>query len=388
MWLGARPYDVATRQFLAPDPLAPLPGMPGSTSPYTYAANDPINLFDPTGRQPISIEAWNDVRDRRTGPQWQNIASVAIAVVAVAVTVVTLGTAGPVVMVLGGAAIGALAGGASGLAREAIESDMHLGDGEFNGETIIKDVIVGAAGGALGGGVGVGFNALAEHHPHRRYARCNRSSASRGGSAFAEGGLRLRRRGPGRDLRRRRCRRTGVPTARGTTTRSSRTLSSAASPAVPSTVSGVRARHGGSDVPTTASADPSTIGLPASPTPNAPDPVPVSTATSTGGLTAPDPTSQISGAGATGDAPATTAGGTSTAATTSAATTATSPSDTSRTPAWTPPTDTSDTTAQTTADTQADPSDTASDTSDAQTETSDTASDTSDAQPETVGHGE
>ena len=74
VWLGARPYDVATRQFLAPDPLAPMPGRPGSTSPYTYAANDPINLFDPTGRQPISIEAFNDIRDRRTGPQWQNIA--------------------------------------------------------------------------------------------------------------------------------------------------------------------------------------------------------------------------------------------------------------------------------------------------------------------------
>ena len=111
VWLRARPYDVATCQFLAPDPLAAVPGKPGSVSSYTYAANDPINLFDPTGHQPISIEAFNDIRDRRTGVQWQNIASAAIAVAAVAVTVATLGTAGPVAMVLGGAAIGALAGG-------------------------------------------------------------------------------------------------------------------------------------------------------------------------------------------------------------------------------------------------------------------------------------
>ena len=160
VWLGARPYDVATRQFLAPDPLAPIPGRPGSASPYTYAANDPINLFDPTGRQPISIEAFNDIRDRRTGVQWQNIATVAIAAAAVVVTVATLGTAGPVVMVLGGAAIGAVAGAASGAAREGLESGMNLGDGEFNGETIIRDAVVGGLGGAVGGGFGASANAL------------------------------------------------------------------------------------------------------------------------------------------------------------------------------------------------------------------------------------
>ena len=70
-------------------------------------------------------------------------------VAAVVVTVATLGTAGPVAMVLGGAAIGAVAGAASGAAREGLESGMNLGDGEFNGETIIRDAVVGGLGGAL-----------------------------------------------------------------------------------------------------------------------------------------------------------------------------------------------------------------------------------------------
>ncbi len=186
VWLRARPYDVATRQFLAPDPLAPVPGKPGSVSSYTYAANDPINLFDPTGHQPISIEAFNDIRDRRTGVQWQNIASAAIAVAAVAVTVATLGTAGPVAMVLGGAAIGALAGAASGAAREGIESGMNLGDGEFNGGAIVRDAIVGGLGGAAGGGLGAGANALTAS---TRFASNGavRLLGTRGGSMVTEG---------------------------------------------------------------------------------------------------------------------------------------------------------------------------------------------------------
>ena len=37
---------------------------------------------------------------------------------------------------------------------------MNLGDGEFNGETIVRDAIVGGLGGAAGGGLGAGANAL------------------------------------------------------------------------------------------------------------------------------------------------------------------------------------------------------------------------------------
>ena len=222
VWLGARPYDVATRQFLAPDPLAPLPGRPGSASPYTYAANDPINLFDPTGRSPISIEAFNDIRDRRTGTQWQNIATVAIAAAAVVVTVATLGTAGPVAMVLGGAAIGAVAGAASGAAREGLEAGMNLGDGEFNGETIIRDAVVGGLGGAARRRPRCRRQRLDDEHPVGRHHR--RSSPRHTGRLDASP-----RACPGRPKASSarpttsRCRRPGAPTAVGTTERSSRT---------------------------------------------------------------------------------------------------------------------------------------------------------------------
>ncbi len=185
VWLGSRPYDPTTRQFLATDPQAPAPGTAGGASPYTYAANDPINLFDPSGNSPISIDAFNDMRDRKTGPQWQNIATVAIAVVAVAVTIATAGAAGPIATILIGTAIGAASGAASGFAREGLESWTHVGDGQFNGETIIKDTLTGAAGGAFGAGVGIGFSAAAKGLSVSM-PTLTRVITSRGGSVIEE----------------------------------------------------------------------------------------------------------------------------------------------------------------------------------------------------------
>ena len=153
VWLGVRPYDIATRQFLAPDPLAPVPGGAGVTSPYTYAYNDPINFIDPTGRQgqPISLEDFNDIVDRHTGVQWGNVAAVGIAVVAtVAVVVVTAGAAAPLALSTY-ALIGAGTGLATGLAREGLEAATHTGDGTFDGGPIVKDTLIGLAGGFLGG---------------------------------------------------------------------------------------------------------------------------------------------------------------------------------------------------------------------------------------------
>ena len=62
--LGARTYDPVTRLFLPPDPLATVPATNGAASAYTYAWQDPINYIDPTGMQPVSIEAYDAIRQR------------------------------------------------------------------------------------------------------------------------------------------------------------------------------------------------------------------------------------------------------------------------------------------------------------------------------------
>ena len=141
-------------------------------SPYTYAANDPINLFDPSGNAPISIDAFNDMRDRKTGPQWQNIAVVAIAVVAVAATVATAGAFGPVGTILIGTAIGAASGAASGAAREGLESwAAPRRRRSSTARRSSRTRMTGAAGGAFGAGVGVGFSAVGQGRSARRCRR-------------------------------------------------------------------------------------------------------------------------------------------------------------------------------------------------------------------------
>ena len=49
--LGARVYDPVIGRFLSRDPLL-APRTAATTNPYAFAANDPINLADPTGLQP------------------------------------------------------------------------------------------------------------------------------------------------------------------------------------------------------------------------------------------------------------------------------------------------------------------------------------------------
>lgn len=53
-WLGARPYDPATRSFLAVDPRDPVPGSAWASNPYSYAGNDPLHALDPLGLSPVS----------------------------------------------------------------------------------------------------------------------------------------------------------------------------------------------------------------------------------------------------------------------------------------------------------------------------------------------
>ena len=53
-WLRHRAYDPATRTFLQPDPLPPVPGTAYAANPYHYAGNDPVNALDPLGLRPLT----------------------------------------------------------------------------------------------------------------------------------------------------------------------------------------------------------------------------------------------------------------------------------------------------------------------------------------------
>ena len=54
VWLRHRAYDPATRAFLTPDPLPPVPGTAYAANPYHYAGNDPVNAVDPLGLRPLT----------------------------------------------------------------------------------------------------------------------------------------------------------------------------------------------------------------------------------------------------------------------------------------------------------------------------------------------
>lgn len=134
IWLGDRILDPATCQFLTPDPLAAVAGSPTQSFPYGYADGDPVNRADPTGRngQPISIEQFEQMRERGTGVQWGNVAMVAGAVAMTALAFV------PGVNVLVFVAAGAVVGGttAGGMSYQQ------------TGSVNPRDVVIGAAFGA------------------------------------------------------------------------------------------------------------------------------------------------------------------------------------------------------------------------------------------------
>jgi RHS repeat-associated protein len=195
-FLGARVLDMASSQFLTPDPLLTVPGSNGGASAYTYAWNDPVNFVDPTGMRPISQEDWKAIREReeqgRLGRAWQAIAddpwgSVAAGAVIVAGAVLCftpLAAVGVGIVIGAGVAagtglaagtvdprqiafsglLGGIAGGvgASGLdALASVRAGLNMGVAGDLGQQLIQggridvhSIAVNGAVGALTGGIG------------------------------------------------------------------------------------------------------------------------------------------------------------------------------------------------------------------------------------------
>jgi RHS repeat-associated protein len=155
VWLRNRVYDPETRQFLSPDPLPGIPGLPVAANPYHYANNSPVGFVDPLGLQgqPLSIEEYNDYRAQNYGMNWNNIVTAGLVVAGVATMFI------PGLNVAGAALIGVALGAAGGAAPGVIQGFQTgnwdwgaIGGGALKG-AVIGGVTFGAARG-LGGGFG------------------------------------------------------------------------------------------------------------------------------------------------------------------------------------------------------------------------------------------
>jgi RHS repeat-associated protein len=173
VWLGARPYDPATRSFLAPDPLPNPPGAPCAANPYHYAWNDPVSLVDPSGLRPLTQDEFNQKKHAEElghlGQAWEAIKKDPWGSVALGLTV----AAGVgLLFVPGGQAIGA-----GILIGVAISSGAGIATGTFDPRMAAFNggigALTGGVGSALSGasvatqvvagaGMGAGSNLIAQ----------------------------------------------------------------------------------------------------------------------------------------------------------------------------------------------------------------------------------
>ncbi|HMC04855.1 MAG TPA: RHS repeat-associated core domain-containing protein, partial [Actinomycetota bacterium] len=150
VWLGARPYDPATRSFLAPDPLGNPPGAPCGANPYHYAWNDPVSLADPSGLRPLTQDEFDQKKHAEElghlGAAWEAIKKDPWGSVALGLTV----AAGVGLMfVPGGQAIGA-----GILIGVALSGGVGIATGTFNPRMVAFNGVIGG----ITGGVGSAFS--------------------------------------------------------------------------------------------------------------------------------------------------------------------------------------------------------------------------------------
>lgn len=152
-WLRNRAYEPASRSFLQPDPLAPVPGTAYAANPYHYAGNNPVGLADPLGLRPITDAELQEHRDRMNrnwfesavhwvGDNWEYIA--AGAAIVVGFGLMFTGVGGPAGIALM-AASGALVSGGVSVASQKVQN------GSVNWGHVGVDAGLGAVGGAFGG---------------------------------------------------------------------------------------------------------------------------------------------------------------------------------------------------------------------------------------------
>ncbi|MCH7588854.1 MAG: RHS repeat-associated core domain-containing protein [Chloroflexi bacterium] len=71
VFLRARFYNPNVGRFLTKDPFHAFPSLPSMLHPYTYALNNPVNLVDPSGHNPLLVAMGLGGligRDRRRDP--------------------------------------------------------------------------------------------------------------------------------------------------------------------------------------------------------------------------------------------------------------------------------------------------------------------------------
>ena len=201
--MGARVADPVSRSFTSRDPLLPVPGAGWVGNPYSLIGNNPVGLVDPWGLSPISVEDLNKIRDDERSRPWyeraaraasgqaQHVWKIATNIAKGALDIgrgivkgtkelftdpngwwdknkeYVLGGA----MIVGGAIIGAVAagtgpagmillGGVSGalISGGASVVTQKLDKGTVDYGQVGREMVVGAAAGAVGGGVGAIFS--------------------------------------------------------------------------------------------------------------------------------------------------------------------------------------------------------------------------------------
>ncbi|MEA2245035.1 MAG: hypothetical protein QOD24_4591, partial [Solirubrobacteraceae bacterium] len=154
-WLRARVYDSATRGFLSPDPLPPVPGGACAANPYHYAANNPLGQADPLGLRPVTDQELRDIRDRMGHNVFHRSADfvsdnidyiAAGALIVGGIAVMATGVGGPLgAAMIGGALLSA--GGSAGIQK--------VTTGSVNYREVAVAGVIGAGAGGLGAGAGM-----------------------------------------------------------------------------------------------------------------------------------------------------------------------------------------------------------------------------------------